>query len=70
MCARACCCFAQIARAVGFAHGKLVVHSDLKPANILVSREGVARLLDFGIARLLDDDARASHASRKPPAAH
>jgi serine/threonine-protein kinase len=47
--------FAQVVRAVAYAHGKLVVHRDLKPANILVSAEGQARLLDFGIAKLLDE---------------
>jgi serine/threonine-protein kinase len=47
--------FAQVVRAVAYAHGKLVVHRDLKPANILVSAEGRARLLDFGIAKLLDE---------------
>jgi len=47
--------FSQVASAVAYAHGKLVVHRDLKPANILVNAEGQARLLDFGIARLLED---------------
>ena len=47
--------FAQVAKAVAYAHGKLVVHRDLKPANILVSADGQARLLDFGIAKLLDE---------------
>ena len=46
--------FLQVARAVAFAHGRLVVHRDLKPANILVTPAGEVRLLDFGIARLLD----------------
>jgi len=47
--------FSQVASAVAYAHGKLVVHRDLKPANIVVNAEGQARLLDFGIAKLLDE---------------
>jgi serine/threonine-protein kinase len=47
--------FVQVARAVAHAHAHLVVHRDLKPANILVTEAGEVRLLDFGIAKLLDE---------------
>lgn len=44
----------DVCRAVDAAHRQLVVHCDLKPSNILVTSEGAPRLLDFGIARLID----------------
>jgi non-specific serine/threonine protein kinase/serine/threonine-protein kinase len=46
--------FLQVADAVDYAHRNLIVHRDLKPANILVGPEGRVKLLDFGIAKLLD----------------
>jgi eukaryotic-like serine/threonine-protein kinase len=45
--------FLKICEAVEFAHSNLVVHADLKPANILVARDGTPKLLDFGLARLM-----------------
>lgn len=45
--------FRQVCAAVQYAHQNLVVHRDIKPSNILVNADGVPRLLDFGIAKLL-----------------
>lgn len=46
--------FRQICSAVSYAHSQLVVHRDLKPSNILVKNDGTPKLLDFGIAKILD----------------
>jgi serine/threonine-protein kinase len=56
--------FTEVAEAVQAAHRNLVVHRDLKPANILVTRDGVVKLLDFGIAKPLEADGGALDVTR------
>jgi serine/threonine protein kinase/tetratricopeptide (TPR) repeat protein len=51
--------FLQVLEAVQYAHDRHVIHRDLKPSNILVTTEGQARLLDFGVATLLDNGGAA-----------
>jgi eukaryotic-like serine/threonine-protein kinase len=47
--------FAQVLAALTHAHSHLVIHRDIKPGNILVGRDGTVKLLDFGIAKLLEE---------------
>lgn len=48
--------FREVCVAVRFAHERAIIHRDLKPSNILVTKEGTAKLLDFGIAKDVDDE--------------
>lgn len=52
--------FNKICEAVSFAHQNLIVHRDLKPTNILITKNGTPKLLDFGISKLLDENAQTS----------
>ncbi|MFN8176922.1 MAG: serine/threonine-protein kinase [bacterium] len=59
--------FLTVCDAVSFAHARLVVHRDLKPANILVGEDGRPKLLDFGIAKLLESDPDEDEAAATRP---
>lgn len=53
--------FEKVCEAIQYAHKNLIVHRDLKPDNILVTATGEVKILDFGIAKLLDDGSAAIH---------
>ena len=48
----------QVADAIAYAHQRAVMHRDIKPGNVVVTRGGSARVLDFGLAKALDESGR------------
>lgn len=58
--------FLSICSAVSYAHRNLIIHGDLKPKNVLITHDGVPKLLDFGVARILSGGVQTDTTTRMP----
>lgn len=57
--------FERLCQVISFAHQNLIIHRDIKPVNILVNKDGELKLLDFGIAKLINSDSQNTHETQQ-----